>query len=126
LGIHEPGEEIRGGMVVSPSRYYEPMIRALNRADVAVYPVSLLEDSSDVPFVHQTLERIASETNGRYFRFNTSFGPALRQIDKLSTGYYLISYYTKPKSGQGFQKVDVAVKNREFRVRARQGYSYGD
>ena len=113
-------------MVVSPSRYYDPMIRALNRADVTVYPVSLLENPDQPPFVHQTLERIAGDTNGQYFRYNTSFAPALRQIDKLSNGYYLISYYTKARSGNGYQKVDVAVKNPEFRVRARQGYSYGD
>jgi VWFA-related protein len=126
LGIHEPGEEIRGGMLVSTSRYYDPMMRALNRADVTVYPVSLQEDPNQPPFVHQSLERIASDTNGEYFRFNTSFNPALRQVDKLSNGYYLISYYTKPKSGAGFQKVNVALKNPEFRIRARQGYSYGD
>jgi VWFA-related protein len=126
LGIHEPGEEIRGGMLVSTSRYYEPMVRALNRADVTVYPISLLEDPSQPPFVHQTLERVAADTNGEYFRFNTSFSPALRQIDKLSNGYYLIGYYTKPKNGAGFQKVNVALKNPDFRIRARQGYSYGD
>jgi len=64
--------------------------------------------------------------NGQYFQFNTSFTPALRQIEKLSTGYYLISYYTQPHRGSGYQKVSVALKNPEFRVRARQGYSYGD
>jgi len=126
VGVVEPGEQIQNGMVVSPSRYYDPMIRALNRADVTVYPVSLLENPDQPPFVHQTLERIAGDTNGQYFRYNTSFAPALRQIDKLSNGYYLISYYTKARSGNGYQKVDVAVKNPEFRVRARQGYSYGD
>jgi len=126
VGIVEPGEQIQHGMVVSPSRYYDPMIRSLNRADVTVYPISLLESSDQPPFVHQTLERIASDTNGQYFRFNTSFAPALRQIEKLSTGYYLISYYTTPHKGSGYQKVNVAVKNPEFRVRARQGYSYGD
>ena len=126
VGIHEPGEEIRGGMIVNQSQYYDPMIRALNRADVTVYPVSLIEDPNQPPFIHQTLERIAGDTNGEYFRFNTSFSPALRRIDKMSNGYYLIGYYTQPKSGSGFQKVDVAVKNPEFRVRARQGYSYGD
>ncbi len=87
LGIYEPGEEVRGGLVLTTSRFYNPMIRALNRADVAVYPVSLLDDPNAAPFFHQTLERIAGDTNGRYFRFNTSFGPALRQIDKLSNGY---------------------------------------
>ena len=125
-GIHEPGEEIRGGMIVTTSRYYDPMIHALNRADVSVYPANLLDVAGAPPFVHQSLERIAADSNGEYFRFNTSFGPALRQVDKLSNGYYLISYYTKPRSGRGFQKVDVALKNREFRIRARQGYSYGD
>ena len=99
---------------------------ALNRADVTVYPVSLIEDPNQPPFVHQALERIAADTNGEYFRYNTSFTPALRQIDKLSNGYYLLSYYTKPKSGAGFQKVQVALRNPEFKVRARQGYSYGD
>ncbi|HEY8132093.1 MAG TPA: VWA domain-containing protein, partial [Thermoanaerobaculia bacterium] len=94
VGIHEPGEEIRGGMIVTTSRYYEPMIRAINRADVTVYPVSLLDDPGQPPFVHQALERIAAESNGQYFRYNTSFGGALKQIDKLSNGYYLISYYT--------------------------------
>jgi len=126
VGILEPGDEIRGGMVVSTSRYYEPMIRALNRADVTVYPVSLLDDPGQPPFVHQALERIAGDTNGQYFRYNTSFAPALKQVDKLSNGYYLISYYTRPRNGNGFQKVVVAVKNPEFRVRARQGYSFGD
>ena len=126
VGIVEPGEQIAHGMVVGPSRYYDPMIRALNRADVTVYPISLLENSDQPPFVHQTLERIAGDTNGQYFRFNTSFTPALRQIEKLSTGYYLITYYTQPHKGSGYQKVNVALKNPEFRVRARQGYSYGD
>ncbi len=113
-------------MIVGSSRYYDPMIRSLNRADVTVYPVSLVEDPNQPPFVHQSLERIASDTNGEYFRYNTSFSPALHQIDKLSNGYYLIGYYTKAKSGNGFQKVNVALKNPEFRIRARQGYSYGD
>ena len=126
LGIHEPGEEVRDGMLLTSSRYYDPMVRALNRSDVTVYPVSLVEDPNQPPFIHQTLERVAADTNGQYFRFNTSFNPALRQVDKLSNGYYLLSYYARPKRGAGFQRVEVALKNPEFRVRARQGYSYGD
>jgi VWFA-related protein len=126
LGIREPGEEVRNGLVINSSRYYDPMIHALNRSDVTVYPLSILEDPNQPPFVHQTLERIAADTNGEYFRYNTSFEPALRQIDKLSNGYYLIGYYTKARSGAGFQKVNVAVRNPEFRVRARQGYSFGE
>jgi VWFA-related protein len=127
IGIVEPGEDIRGGMVMNTSRFYEPMIGALNRADVAVYPVNLLDNPNQPPFVHQTLERIAADTNGQYFRFNTSFTPALRRIENITNGYYLISYYTKKPSGErGFQKVNVAVRNGDFRIRARQGFSYGD
>ena len=58
---------------------------------------------------------------------NTSFVPALRTIEKLTNGYYLISYATQKAAGErGFQKVNVAVKNADFRVRARRGYSLGD
>jgi VWFA-related protein len=127
IGIVEPGEEVRGGMIINTSRYYEPMIGALNHADVSVYPVNLLDNPNQPPFVHQTLERIAADTNGEYFRFNTSFTPALRRIENMTNGYYLISYYTKkPLHERGFQKVNVAVRNHDFRIRARQGFSYGD
>src|SRR5262249_32704805 len=55
-GLHDRGEEVRNGMLLNPSRYYEPMVHALNRADVTVYPVSLLEDPNQPPFIHQSLE----------------------------------------------------------------------
>jgi VWFA-related protein len=127
IGIVEPGEDIRGGMVINTSRFYDPMIGALNRADVTVYTINLLESPDQPQFVHQTLQRIASDTNGQYFQFNTSFEPALRQIEKLTNGYYLISYATRKAAGErGFQKVNVAVKNADFRVRARRGYTLGD
>lgn len=125
-GIVEPGEQISNGMIIGESRYYQPMISALNRANVVVNPLNLIEASTEPPFMEQTMERIAGDTNGQYFRWNTSFTPGLKQIDKAATGYYLISYYTKPHSGSGYQKVQVALKNPEFRVKARQGYSYGD
>jgi len=125
-GILAPDEQISNRMVVGQSRYYQPMISALNRADVTVYPINLIDATGEPFFMEQNVERIASDTNGQYFRWNTSFAPALKQIEKLSAGYYLISYYTKPHSGSGYQKVQVALKNPEFRVKARQGYSYGD
>jgi len=125
-GIMEPGEIVTNGMLMGESRYYEPMIRALNRADVTMYPINLLDAPNEPPFMETTLQRVAADTNGQYFRWNTSFEPALNEIEKLSSGYYLISYYTRPHNGTGYQKVQVAVKNPEFRVRARQGYSYGD
>lgn len=124
-GIVEPGEEIRGGMIMGQSRFYDPMIRALNQADVAVYAMNLLESINQPSYVHQTLDRITAETNGEYFRYNTSFIPALRRIENATNGYYLISYYTKKHDtgDAGFQKVTVTTRNPEFRIKARQGYS---
>jgi VWFA-related protein len=126
-GIVGPGEEVRGGVVVSRSRYYDPMIRSLNDADVTLYPISL-QSGIDVPeFVHQNLASMASDTNGQYYRLHTSYMTPLKQIEKQTAGYYLISYYTKKRPGEhGFQKVSVALRNPEFKVSSRSGYSYGD
>ncbi|HEY3056090.1 MAG TPA: VWA domain-containing protein [Thermoanaerobaculia bacterium] len=124
-GIHEPGEEVRGGVSLNRSRYYQPMIDALNAANVTVYAMNLLPDASE-PVFHQTLESITHETNGDYYRYAVTFKPSLDQVARASAGYYLLTYRTD-KRGRGFQKVDVSVKNHpEFRVAARAGYSYGD
>lgn len=126
-GIVGPDEEVRGGVILNRSRYYDPMIESLNSADVTLYPISL-QDGFDVPeFVHQNLASMASDTNGQYFRLHTSYISPLQQIEKKTAGYYLISYYTKKRPGEhGFQKVNVALRNPEFKISARSGYSYGD
>ncbi len=126
-GIVGPDEDIRGGMVVNRSRFYDPMIESLNSADVTLYPVSLVSDFDAPAFVHQNLATMASDTNGQYFRLHTSFTTPLQQIEKRTAGYYLISYYTKKRPGEhGFQKVDVRLRNPEFKISARSGYAYGD
>jgi VWFA-related protein len=126
IGIVAPDDTVQNGMIVSTSRYYEPMIRSLNQSNVTVYPISLLDYANMQPVFHQSLSRIAQETNGEYFQFNTSFAPALKQIEKQSAGYYMIGYYTKARTGSGYQKVSVSLKNPEFRVKARQGYAYSE
>ena len=126
VGIVEPGEQVQSGIAIGESRYYDSMIRSLNEANVAVYPINMLQDPMQPPVVHQTLSRIASETNGEYFRFNTSFTPAIKRIEGMTSGYYMVNYYTRhPQGASGFQKVSLKLRNPDFRVRARQGYSYG-
>jgi VWFA-related protein len=125
--IIEPGEEVRDGMLINTSRYYDPMIEALNAANVSVYGMNLIDSPSTDPVYHQTIERISRETSGEYFRYATTFNTPLRQVAKASAGYYLITYRSQHKqSEKGFQKVDVRVKQPEFRVKARTGYSYGE
>ena len=127
-GIHEPGEEVRGGVVVSRSRFYDPMINALNAANVTVFAANLLENPPTEPLFHQTLQSITHDTNGEYIRNAVSFQPILKQVARSAGGYYLISYPSKHARGtSGFQKVDVSIRNHpEFKVQARAGYSYGD
>jgi VWFA-related protein len=127
-GIVGPDEEVRGGIVVNRSRYYDPMIESLNSADVTLFPISLQSGGINVPeYANQNLASMASDTNGKYYRLHTSYTTPLKLIEKQTAGYYLISYYTKKRPGEhGFQKVSVELHNPEFKVSARRGYSYGD
>jgi VWFA-related protein len=126
-GIRDIGEISRGDVLLNESRYYEPMVEALNSANVAVYPMNLFEDSTDAPVIHQTLDRMASDTNGLYYRHVVNFVSPLREIEKRNSGYYLVTYHSHHAAGaSGYQKVAVSVKNPEFRVLARGGYSYGE
>jgi VWFA-related protein len=126
-GIVEPGEEVRDGLVLTRSRYYDPMIHALNASNVSVYSVNLQHTGGDLPFIHQTLQSIAVDTNGEYYRNNISFTGPVHRVEEANSGYYLLSYHTqKPAGTKGYQKVNVVLKNRDFRLKAREGYVYGD
>ena len=125
-GIREIGETIRNGLIVSPSQYYDPMLRALNTANVSVYAMNLNEAGNIEPaWVHQNLERIAKDTSGDYYRHVVSFNSAVTRIENQNNGYYLITYYSHhPRGTSGYQKINVSLKNPEFVVRAREGYAY--
>lgn len=127
-GIFEPGEVIRDGMLIGESTYFRPMVRALNRANVTVYAASLWNDPQVASFVHQTLSRLASETNGEYYQFAVTYGSIVKKIEQTNSGYYLISYYTRrPKGSRGWQKVELDVRDQpQFRIKGRQGYAFGE
>lgn len=125
-GILTPDQELRDGVALNESRYYRPALASLNAADVAVYPANIVAIPNTQPMFHQALESLAADTNGEYFRFNTSFSPALQKIEGETNGYYLISYYTKkPHGSMGYQHVKVQLRNPEFKVKSREGYAYG-
>lgn len=126
-GVLDPTEMVKAGMAVSRSPFLDPALQSLNAANVSVYPIQLQRDVDLTPAIHQRLNEFAQATGGRYFEFNTSFEPALTQIDNTNNGYYLLSYRTKHgASDAGFQKVSVSVRNQpKLRVNARAGYSYG-
>jgi VWFA-related protein len=126
-GIADRDETLfAGGMLMSRSRYLDPALQSLNAANVSVYGVQLQRDIDTTPLFHQRLDELSEATGGRYFRINVSFTPALEQIEQTNNGYYLVTYRSPHEKGKsGFQKVDVDVKNREFKVVARPGYQYG-
>lgn len=126
-GIADIGEHVNAGMLTSRSKDFDPMLESLNAANVSVYGVQLQRDVDTTPYLHQRLEEISSATGGQYFRFNTSFSPAIDRIENVNNGYYLISYRSKHAAGErGFQKVDVSVRNQpQMQLKARAGYAYG-
>ena len=104
--------------------WYDPMLRALNRANISVYPVNILRNAG-LYAEEQTLSRLASETGGEYFKSVVNYGTPLRLVEKENSGYYLLTYYTRrPKGSHGYQRIDVSIRNPEFRLKAREGYAY--
>jgi VWFA-related protein len=119
--------DIRRGsntLLENEENWYQPMIQSLNSANVTVDSIFLLRN---VGFFapEQTLSRISSETGGDYYKNFTSFETPLRRIENAASGYYLLTHrIRKPTGAAGYQKIDVRLRNPEFRVKAREGYAY--
>lgn len=125
-GIRDIEETVNDGLMLTKSRFFDPMMESLNAANVTVYGLQMQEDPSLTPAIHQRLEEIALGTGGEYYRFNTTFQPSLKRIEDKNNGYYLITYRSRhPQGERGFQKVDVSVKQPALRVTARSGYQFG-
>ncbi len=119
------------GFYTPDSRYYQPMTRALNDANVAVYGIDMIPSSPAGSLLDNTLgnslSSLAADTGGRYYYNFVNFLTPLEQVADDNSGYYLISYRSSHPAGtSGYQKVTVHTKNPEFRVRAREGYVYGE
>jgi VWFA-related protein len=129
-GILDIGESVRNGMIVDRSRHLDPALQSLNAANVSVYAVQLqdpLEPGiNTTPLFHQRLTELASSTGGEYYQFSASYKPVIKKVEQTNAGYYLVTYRSrKPRGEKGFQKVDVSLKNPEFKVVARSGYEFG-
>lgn len=122
-GIGEPSSFNRA-MLANEETFFRPMIQALNASNVTVNSVAMLRDASFFP-PEQTIARMANETGGEFFTNFVNFETPLEQVEKTNSGYYLITYrIRKPAGTHGYQKIDVSLRNPEFRVRAREGYSF--
>jgi VWFA-related protein len=113
------------GQYREDGRYYPAMERALNDANVAVYPIDVTPQGVEHPF-EGALSHVAGDTGGRYFPFYASFKTPLDRVAGETSGYYLIAYQARhPRGEKGFQEVEVETADPQLRVRARGGYAYG-
>jgi len=104
---------------------YDPMARALNAANVAVYAIDVIPTGTTHTLA-DSMNQVATDTGGRYLFNFTNFTTPLRQIAQDTSGYYLLSFEPQPnQTGKTFSKVTVRTKNPEFVVRTRRGYGTG-
>lgn len=114
------------GQYKEDPRYFPEMVRRLNDANVAVYPLDLMPSGVEHPF-ESALLQMAELTGGRAMPLASSFKTPLEMISGDTTGYYLLAYRaTHAQDEAGFQRVRVEAENPAFNVRSRGGYLYGD
>lgn len=118
------GRMDRFGAYLPERRYQEPMLRALNAANVAVYAVDLVPQSTRHTF-EGALTDTAAETGGRPFLDVLNFRIPLDRIAEETNGYYLVSVRL-PAGEAGYREVEVDVANPGFVVKARGGFRVGD
>lgn len=119
------GEQGSFGLYKPDPRYYPGMVRQLNDHNVAVYALDLVPSEVDYD-LSNALHQLTNETGGTYYNNFVSFQTPLKQIASENSGYYLLSYRSpRPAGTTGYQKVSVRTKNKEFRVRTREGYLFG-
>ncbi len=113
------------GQYLPDPRYYRPTQQALNDANIAVYTIDLTPPGTDHT-LSGGMNQIAADTGGTYLFNFVNFLTPLEKISEENNGYYLLAYKSeKPAGKEGFQKVDVKLANPEFKVKAREGYTYG-
>jgi VWFA-related protein len=137
---------------ISSAREIEAAARALNDANVAIYPVDaraiipsmdMLSDSSKMgpkgrgglpmmgstvemtpaPENFETMDEIAAATGGRAFYNTNDIDVSLRRAIDDSRDSYLLGYYPSNAKWDGsFHEIRVEVKQRHVELRYRRGY----
>jgi VWFA-related protein len=97
-------------------------VESLNQANASVYTLDI-RGADSITSVAGGLSPLATETGGRYFRNNPSFGPPLRRIGAENQRYYLLSYVSTNLELDGsYRKIEVKVAREGATVIARPGY----
>lgn len=73
-----------------------------------------------------TLTTLSADTGGRAFTDSNDFGEAFTRLQRDMSAYYLLGYVSSNTSRDGrFRRIQVRMKNDDWRVEARAGY-YAD
>ncbi len=114
------------GQYLPDPRYYAPTQQALNDANIAAYTIDLTPAGTEHT-LSGGMNQLAADTGGTYLFNFVSFSTPLEKISAENNGYYLLAYSKERPAGKaGFQEVEVKLTNPEFKVKARQGYRYGN
>jgi len=111
------------GRYLPGDRDIERVKESFNSSNIAAYPIETTPDNTEHP-LRNALHEIADSTSGRLYYNFTRFGTPMQAIADSTTGYYLLAYSSEIAEGRDdFREVDVRLRNPEFRVSARRGYS---
>jgi VWFA-related protein len=121
---------------------YERAWSALNRANIALYPLDV-EELVNPAYVHPrsghplpqrlhtnnivaNMEKFAEVTGGKFCNRREDAESCFREAANDSSDYYLIGIYTNAEDTKpGWKKLSVRVHRADLKVRARAGYYEG-
>jgi VWFA-related protein len=76
--------------------------------------------------VHTTLNKVAEISGGEAFYNSNNASDLFRHAAEDSSRYYLLSYTTSSTGKPGWRKLSVGVRKANVKVRARNGFFFGD
>jgi VWFA-related protein len=105
---------------------YQDTWKALNRADIAVYPKDVEDLVIGWSSVYD-MEEFAQNTGGRMCYVRTEMDACFQEAVEDSSDYYVLGYYPEPDpKKKRWRKVGVQVDRYDAAVHARTNYFVGD
>lgn len=68
------------------------------------------------------LQRLARVTGGKYFNFNLDYKEVIEEINNSTSSYYVLGYYIDEKWDGKYNKIEVKIKKKGYKVHSQQGY----